>query len=194
MNTSIWWVAAAIAVVIAGSIYLARASRRKDEERDDTLGVAIHYTAHAKQRMMERGIHASQVESVLANPARRVRDHLENSVRLEGDYDDRILKVWVAEPWPAAEVAVIKSTAWKHVTTLNIPTGQIGRVIGRDGAAIQRLRGETGAQILVNQDGTIRISAGDEATLDSVRQRIVAMTGPRRNRKDQPTIRGEVRI
>ena len=174
MSNSVWWLVPALAVGIAAVIYLAR--RRNPPATVLPTSVEVRYTSHARRRMSERGITQAQVAAVLADPARNHRDRAENSVRLERDFTDRTLKVWVAEPWPAAHEVVIKSTAWKYVTTLTIPTGMVRRVIGTKGATIQAIRERTGAAVSIRSDGTVHISAGDRASADAAQAQIHALT------------------
>ena len=177
MNTPIVLMILVIAVVIAGLVFLVRGRRRPRQGLP--AGVPVRYTSHARDRMRERGVSAAQVEAVLADPARHIPDLRENSIRLERDFDDRILKVWVVAPWPATRESVVKSTAWKYLATLTVPPAMVGRVIGAGGATIQQIRDEAGANIAVSRDGTIRISAGDPSSLDAARLRILAIAeGP----------------
>ena len=184
MDASTLWLALAAAAAIAALIHLSRTRQRPPKRLP--AGVTVRYTAHATQRMGERGITAAQVEVVLADPARTRPDPAEHSVRLERDFTDRILKVWVAEPWPAKGAIVIKSTAWKYLATLTIPTRTVGRLIGARGSTIRAIQDQTGAHIKVDrQEGTVRISAGDRAAVDTARHRILAITT-----RPEPPVRG----
>ncbi len=130
---------------------------------------------HAKERMQQRGVAAEQVKSVLDRPRSQERNPLENSVRLERDFEGRVLKVWVAEPWPPTYEAVIKSTAWHYCMTIKVPVKKKGLLIGKGGRTVQAIRASTGARVEVHEDGTVRISADDSQTVETARQRIVAI-------------------
>lgn len=127
--------------------------------------------------MCERGISAAQVEAVLAKPERCIPDPLKNSVRLERDFDDRTLKVWVVGPWPATREIVVKSTAWKYSAQFTVLSTAVGKVIGTRGTTIQGIRDRNGAHIVVKPDGTVRISAGELSSLATARQQILAIAG-----------------
>lgn len=176
MNGTLWLAALGAAVLVAYVIFLkhARATRVKNLPQD----VPVRFTKHARERMNQRHITPAQVKAVIANPARHKLDSRQNSVQLEGDYEGRILKVWVVEPWPATTEVVVKTTAWRYYATLTIPRERVGRLIGRNGETIQRLRIETGAHINVKDDGTVHITGGDKATTEDARQRIVATVSP----------------
>ncbi len=75
--------------------------------------MAIRYGAHARARMAERGISEEVVEFVLQNPENFMDDPDNSSVRLTATVGERVLKVWVAAPWPDGDRVVVKSTAWK---------------------------------------------------------------------------------
>lgn len=170
MNGCLWVVALAAGVLIAYLIYLKRVQRPRANGL--APGVAVRFTRHALKRMELRGVTPAEVRAVLAGPARHERDSLKNSVRLEGDYEGRILKVWVVEPWPASAEVIVKSTAWHYYATLTISAKQVRRLIGHRGEAIRRLRDEFNAQISVESDGTVRISGRDKATTEHTLQRV----------------------
>lgn len=147
-------------------------------------GVPVRLSAHAQQRMDERGVELGQIYTVLAAPDHQERDPVESSVRLDGcDDGHRFLKVWVAEPWPAAEI-VVKSTAWHYYTSLTIPLDQIGRLIGRAGSTINNLQAATGTRIKVANDGTVHISGGNSTSVDAARRRIQTFTLGQRRLRD----------
>ncbi|QDZ15090.1 KH domain-containing protein [Humibacter ginsenosidimutans] len=173
MHASWLWLPIAV-VVLALVIVLAVRARRRQGPRA-RVGASVRYTNHARERMAQRGVTAVQLESVLAKPARVDRDVEENSVRLEGDFDDRVLKVWVAEPWPSAGEIVVKSTAWNHVARFMIPAGAVGRVKGRGGATIRSICLDTGAQISIEKNGAVRIHADDKAAVDAARRKVMSL-------------------
>jgi len=175
VNELLWWVALG-AIILAAALLYAYFTQvvRRPPTKALPPGTSVRYTAHAKERMSQRGITAEQVEAVLADPERVNPDPEEHSVRLERAFVGRILKVWVAEPWPADEI-VVKTTAWQYLMTINIPVGSIGRVIGHKGETIQAIRKSTGAHIIVNDDGTVRISAGDQPSATTAKQEIMRL-------------------
>lgn len=139
----------------------------------------IRFTAHAQERMQQRGVSRAQIEAVIASPQRQQRDPAENSYRLERDFGSRVLKVWVAEPWPARDEIVVKSTAWKFHFELHIPASAVGRVVGAGGGNIRRLETQTQAKISVDRDGVVRITSGVEAHGLDAKKRIEAIvSGP----------------
>ncbi|NNC12006.1 DUF4258 domain-containing protein [Planctomonas sp. JC2975] len=183
MQGSWLWIPFALVAVVVAIVLLSWAARRnvrRSGRRPGAGGVAapIRYTAHARERMLQRGVDRQQLESVLARPARVLHDPAENSVRLEGDFDGRVLKVWVAEPWPSAGEAVVKSTAWTYVAEFRIVPGAVGRVKGKGGQTIQAICRESGAQIAVDRSGAVRITAGDKASVESARRKIIAAADP----------------
>jgi len=161
-------------ILLAGFLYAAIKSKLRKPGLPE--GVSLRYTQHARERMQQRGVTAEQVKSVLDRPHRQEKDPLENSVRLERAFERRVLKVWVAEPWPPTSEAVIKSTAWHYCMTVKIPVTKKGLLIGKGGRTIQAIRASTGARVEVHEDGTVRISAEDSQTVETARQRIVAIT------------------
>lgn len=170
MNPSLWMSVIALAALI---VFLGLRRRRKHRQAAKSpRGLSVHLTTHVSQRMRERGVTRQEIHTVLAAPDRYLRDSAERSVRLERDFGDRILKVWVAEPWPATKEIVVKSTAWQHTTSLAIPIERIGRLVGRGGANIGRLRTETGAHIHVDDDGTVRITGDSQHIVALARQRV----------------------
>lgn len=172
MTTATLW----LALTIAGAILLAWALTRT--RADQPEGMPVVYTHHARQRMNERGVSVTQVEAVLADPTRQIYDTQKNSVRLERDFGGRILKVWVVEPWPATSEIVIKTTAWKYQVTLSLPPTAVGRVIGRGGANVKGIQDQYGVRIKVNRDGTVRVIAGDQASLDAAQRQILTISEP----------------
>ncbi|MHA7985343.1 KH domain-containing protein [Rathayibacter sp. CAU 1779] len=183
MQGSWLWIPFSLVAVIVAIVLLAWAARRNARRHGRTLGAVgtpVRYTAHARERMLQRGVDPRQLESVLVKPARVLRDRGEDSVRLEGDFDGRLLKVWVAEPWPSTSEVVVKSTAWTYVAEFPIVPGAVGRVKGRGGQTIQAICRESGAQITVERSGAVRITAGDQASVESARRSILAAADPAR--------------
>lgn len=170
MQASWLWIPFAVLALLVVLLLLLATRRRGARAR---VAASVRYTNHARQRMLERGVAEDQIESVLARPARVDRDVEENSVRLEGDFDGRVLKVWVAEPWPGHDEIVVKSTAWTYVIRFAIPARAVGRVKGRDGKTIQAICRETGAQISLDRSGLVRIRSGDRASAESARRKVL---------------------
>jgi predicted RNA-binding protein YlqC (UPF0109 family) len=194
VGESWWWFVFAVpwlVLVIVAIVRLSRRPRRRpsrpvrpvrptEAPRGAPASVPIRYTRHAQERMDERGVWSGEIDAVLRTPARMERDRAEKSVRLEGDFEGRVLKVWVAEPWPPQDEVVVKSTAWNYVHEMAIHPSAVGRVIGAKGATVKGIRSTTGAQISVNGDGTVRIS-GDtpEAVAEAARRVEIVAVAPR---------------
>lgn len=70
---------------------------------------------HTYDRMAERGVTHEHLEAALAAPESAQPDPSQKSVRLEARVGGRLLRVWIAAPWPPkwGQVVVIKSAAWK---------------------------------------------------------------------------------
>jgi polyribonucleotide nucleotidyltransferase len=75
---------------------------------------------------------------------------------------------------PRAELA---PTAPK-IEAVTVPKDKIGEVIGPKGKTIRELEEETGAQIEIDDDGTIRVGAPDTASLELAKERILAIGYP----------------
>ena len=173
MTDVMLWTTLSGVVVVAIAAFIGRWIIAKKPTRTALLrGTEVHYTNHAKERMAGRGITAAQVESVLADPARTVKDPENNSVRLEGDVDGSILKVWITDPRPARRQIVIKSTAWNHILEFKIPSQAISHVIGRDGKTIRSIEERTGTRVSISQRSTVRISAGDRASAERAQEEV----------------------
>jgi polyribonucleotide nucleotidyltransferase len=57
-----------------------------------------------------------------------------------------------------------------RVETMKINPDKIREVIGKGGETIQRITGETGADIDIKDDGTIMIASPDKTSIDAARQ------------------------
>jgi polyribonucleotide nucleotidyltransferase len=77
-------------------------------------------------------------------------------------------------PEPRSELA---PTAPK-IEADTVPKDKIGEVIGPKGKTIRELEEETGAQIEIDDDGTIRVGAPDTASLELAKERILAIGYP----------------
>lgn len=171
--SDLWWLVVGAALILGAAVYLAQ--KRKHPKPGLPEGITPHFTHHANERMTQRGITSDQVTSVLIHHDRKETDPVENSVRLERDFEGRTLKVWVAEPWPATQKIIIKSAAWHYCTTVTFPVERKGLLIGRAGRTIEEIRASTGAHISVKDDGTVDISAGNSHSLEAARQKIEAI-------------------
>jgi polyribonucleotide nucleotidyltransferase len=65
-----------------------------------------------------------------------------------------------------------------RIITLKIPVDQIGSVIGPKGKIINQIQDETGAQIAIEDDGTIFIGAEEGAAAEAARAQINAIANP----------------
>jgi polyribonucleotide nucleotidyltransferase len=65
-----------------------------------------------------------------------------------------------------------------RVMTVKIPVDKIGEVIGPKGKMINSIQDETGADITIEDDGTIYIGAVDKASADEAAARINAIANP----------------
>lgn len=62
-----------------------------------------------------------------------------------------------------------------RVETMTINPDKIREVIGKGGETIQKITGETGAEIDIKDDGTIMIASPDKASIDAARQWIASI-------------------
>ena len=65
-----------------------------------------------------------------------------------------------------------------RIITLKIPVDQIGAVIGPKGKMINQIQDETGADITIEDDGTIYIGATDGPKAEAARAMINAIANP----------------
>ncbi len=65
-----------------------------------------------------------------------------------------------------------------RIITIKIPTDQIGAVIGPKGKIINQIQDDTGAQIAIEEDGTIFIGAADGGSAEAARSAINAIANP----------------
>jgi polyribonucleotide nucleotidyltransferase len=65
-----------------------------------------------------------------------------------------------------------------RIITITIPVDQIGAVIGPKGKIINQIQDETGAQIAIEDDGTIFIGAEEGAAAEAARAQINAIANP----------------
>jgi len=126
--------------------------------------VELRWTRHVRERMEQRQVSGEAVEQTLRHPQNRLFDADENSWRFERvfagrDVDVRVT-VWVsAEVWPPRDEVVVKSTAAQRIAQMRVPRAAVGRVIGRGGSTVTRIRRETGARVDVGKEGAVEITA-----------------------------------
>jgi polyribonucleotide nucleotidyltransferase len=65
-----------------------------------------------------------------------------------------------------------------RIITIKIPVDQIGAVIGPKGKIINQIQDDTGAQIAIEDDGTIFIGAEEGAAAEAARAQINAIANP----------------
>ena len=65
-----------------------------------------------------------------------------------------------------------------RVTTVKIPVDKIGAVIGPKGQIINAIQDETGAEITIEDDGTIYVGAADGPSAQAAVDRINAIANP----------------
>jgi polyribonucleotide nucleotidyltransferase len=65
-----------------------------------------------------------------------------------------------------------------RIITLHVPTDKIGEVIGPKGKMINSIQDETGAEITIEDDGTIYVGATDGASAEAARSAINAIANP----------------
>lgn len=65
-----------------------------------------------------------------------------------------------------------------RVISVNIPTDKIGELIGPKGKTINSIQDETGAEISIEEDGTVYIGAVDGPSAEAARSRVLAIGNP----------------
>jgi polyribonucleotide nucleotidyltransferase len=65
-----------------------------------------------------------------------------------------------------------------RIISIKIPVDQIGAVIGPKGKVINQIQEETGADISIEEDGTIYIGATDGTSADAAKAQINAIANP----------------
>jgi predicted RNA-binding protein YlqC (UPF0109 family) len=168
-----WAVVALVVLVAVAAALVVRRRRTPAGPGGLPTSVTRVLTTHAQERMAQRGITARQVEAVLAAPDRVRRDDAQDSMRFEKDLGRVLLKVWVvADPWPPVDEVVVKTTAANHVGTVTVPRKAVGRVIGRGGSTVSRIRAATGTQIDVGDGGRVVIRGDDRRSVDRARRMV----------------------
>ncbi|WJY68273.1 Polyribonucleotide nucleotidyltransferase [Corynebacterium auris] len=64
------------------------------------------------------------------------------------------------------------------ITTIKVPVGKIGEVIGPKGKTINQITDETGAEVSIEDDGTIYVSAASGEAADNAIERINGIANP----------------
>ena len=82
-----------------------------------------------------------------------------------------VMAAAIAEPAPMSDYA-------PRVTTIRIPVDKIGMVIGPKGQTINAIQDETGADISIEDDGTIYVGATDGPSAEAAVERINAIANP----------------
>src|SRR5690606_37602373 len=65
-----------------------------------------------------------------------------------------------------------------RIITVNVPVDKIGEVIGPKGKMIKQIQEDTGADISIEDDGTVFIGAVDGPSADAARNAINAIANP----------------
>ncbi|MGN6503245.1 MAG: polyribonucleotide nucleotidyltransferase [Pseudolysinimonas sp.] len=65
-----------------------------------------------------------------------------------------------------------------RVISVNIPTDKIGELIGPKGKTINAIQDETGAEISIEEDGTVYIGATDGPSAEAARAQVLAIGNP----------------
>src|ERR1700732_3106887 len=65
-----------------------------------------------------------------------------------------------------------------RIITIKVPVDKIGEVIGPKGKMINSIQDETGAEITIEDDGTIYVGATDGPSADAERDAIKAIANP----------------
>lgn len=171
MNGSGAWLI--VIALISASLWLAFHLRSR---RPTPSPAPLVFTNHAVQRMAERKVDRRQIELTIGAPSRHARDAKNNSVRLEREVNGKTLIVWVAEPWPATDAVIVKTTAWADPTiSFMIPTAATGLVIGQGGSTIRRIESANDARISVSRSGLVRVSSHLIESAESAKHQILAL-------------------
>jgi polyribonucleotide nucleotidyltransferase len=82
-----------------------------------------------------------------------------------------VMAAAIAEPAPLSDYA-------PRVTSIKIPVDKIGMVIGPKGQTINAIQDETGAEISIEDDGTIYVGATDGPSAEAAIEQINAIANP----------------
>lgn len=105
-----------------------------------------------------KGISPQIMAEALAQ-AKEARDHIKNE-----------MMAVISEPRAELKPHV------PRIETIQIPEAKIGAVIGPGGKVIRSIQEETGAQIDIQEDGTVFIASADSEGARMARERIIALT------------------
>ncbi|MDD7384328.1 MAG: polyribonucleotide nucleotidyltransferase [Actinomycetaceae bacterium] len=72
-----------------------------------------------------------------------------------------------------------------RIITVAIPADKIGEVIGPKGKMIKQIQEETGAEITIEEDGTVYIASNDGPSADSAREMINSIANPQLPREGE---------
>lgn len=151
-----------LAIVLAAIAALGLLSVLAQRRPHAPHSVRHNYTAHAHERMQQRGVTADEVEHVLVAPSRSIPCPSQDSVRLEREINGRVVKVFVVAPWQVGEPATIKTVACNIHQAIPVPEGSIGRLIGHQGATIRGIETSTNTRLHVDRaKSLVHVSADD---------------------------------
>lgn len=133
----------------------------------DIAGFEDHYgDMDFKVAGTEKGITALQMDIKITGVTREIL-----SAALEQARQGRLFILKKMEETIANSRESISQYA-PRITTLQIPTGKIGAVIGPGGKVIRSIIEETGVKIDIEDDGTVKIASTDQAAADKAVVRI----------------------
>jgi hypothetical protein len=165
-----------VAVVLVGAgLLFAALSRRRAPQID------LRFTPHAIERMSERRVDQRAVQDAVGRPDRVIattytdveRGEERDSVRLEKDFRDRTLKVWVPPDWRTRRPVAVKSVAWQHLAEFTLPRGRIGAAIGRGGQNVRHLEQIHDVRISIDgRTGRVRVLGDDRDAVRATERRI----------------------
>ena len=95
-----------------------------------------------------------------------IADALERCRKARLEILEQIMKPCIAEPRPEVSEYAPK------MTTMKIDVDKIREVIGKGGSMIQKIVAESGAQVDIDDDGTIHIASPDAASCEAARKMI----------------------
>jgi predicted RNA-binding protein YlqC (UPF0109 family) len=190
-----------IIVVLAIVAILAFVLRRPGTKKSTpTRVVTLDITAHARQRMRERSVTEAMIQHVVSAPEREVATTYDDrnqwgfktgnerdSVRLEGMWDGRVLKVWVPTDWQSHGRVIVKSVAWADVTVdVDVAPAAVGAIIGTRGATIKAIEARTGVTISRVGDARFRITAEERTAVEAARSEVAGISARARDPRGRP--------
>jgi polyribonucleotide nucleotidyltransferase len=137
----------------------------------DILGLEDHLgDMDFKVAGTKKGITALQMDiKIKGISADIMMEALEQSRQARFHIMDKMLEV-IPEPRPDLKPHV------PRIMTIQIPVEKIGAVIGPGGKTIRSIQDETGAQIDIDEDGTVYIATADGESARLARESIEALT------------------